>query len=857
MASSLEMAMTRPGKQGYNDRGLPCQTVTIDEKETDEWKHGCMDFFRNEAKLQSREKMRDLQKYKMMSNEYVPTDRMWATDPLNLGDKKEAIYGATDPIQHFPVMNSPMNTIWGERINRPITFYCLSESADSVNEYMKEKQEMLFESVSTSIQQTALRKTLMRAQQQGIQITPQAWEQLQQQAQQMSLPQIQQYVDKEYKDVIEQSSNRMMKNLWKKNNLDDEFIEGFRHGTLCGKEFYGIHVMNNWLSIKNLNPFTVFWHKSASTQWVSESQYAGYRMFLTPSSIIDMYRDKLTVEDINKIEDKIYPNRKGGGYNSISGIKSISYDTSIFVDNQGGMFRDYNFDVVEEMVMEYMVTGISSPRPSTSGLIEVIQAYWKSYRKAGILHFYDEMDEERKDWVDENYEPDTDKGEWVNWQYLNQVYQGTLIDEDIYLCVEPYPHQIFDLNDPDWAPLPIEGACYSEFNGKIVSLADLMLPWAEMYDIIAYELKRDIKKAIGKVMFMSADHIPQLDGFSMEKWLYWLREFGIAWVGEGKKKTPFSHYSAQDMSFAEQMVAKMNMLDKIKFNLDSFAGFSQPRLGDTSSEETARGARQSVATSVNQTEYYFWKHTQIIQRTLTNALNISKKILPNNPVYMRNLYDDMEIKYLEVDAKRMRNAMVGLYVVHGSATVTKTESVRQMAIAAAGKQGNPVDMASILLATTENEIKQMLRTLTRKQAEATQQQQQHEQEIAKMEQQEKQADREWEREKHFTELESEERQEWIRSFINQKDNQQDLNADKIPDALQYTQLFEQQYENLRKDQRERRKQDLDHTVKSRELDIKEKDLKVKKEKNQIDLKNQKNDLEIEKVRAKAKTKTST
>jgi hypothetical protein len=649
----------------------------------------------------------------------------------------------------------------------------------------------------------------------------------------------------------------MMKNLWKKNNLDDEFIEGFRHGTLCGKEFYGIHVMNNWLSIKNLNPFTVFWHKSAHTQWVSESQYAGYRMFLTPSSIIDMYRDKLTVDDISKIEDKIYPNRKGGGYNSISGIKSISYDTSVFVDNQGGMFRDYNFDVVEEMVMEFMVTGISSPRPSTSGLIEVIQAYWKSYRKAGILHFYNEMDEEKKDWVDENYEPDTDKGEWVNWQYLNQVYQGTIIDEDIYLCVEPYPHQIFDLNDPDWAPLPIEGACYSEFNGKIVSLADLMLPWAEMYDIIAYELKRDIKKAIGKVMFMSADHIPQLDGFSMEKWLYWLREFGIAWVGEGKKKTPFSHYSAQDMSFAEQMVAKMNMLDKIKFNLDSFAGFSQPRLGDTSNEETARGARQSTAASVNQTEYYFWKHTQIIQRTLTNALNISKKILPNNPVYMRNLYDDMEIKYLEVDAKRMRNASVGLYVVHGSATVARTEATRQMAMSAAGKNGNPVDMAEIMLATTENEIKQMLRTITRKQSEAAQQQQQHEQEIAQMEQQEKQLDRDWEKEKHFTQLESEERQEWIRSFINQKNNQADLNSDKIPDALQYSEMFEQQYENLRKDQRERRKQDLDHTVKSRELDIKEKDLKVKKEKNQIDLKNQKNDLEIEKVRARAKSKTST
>ena len=205
----------------------------------------------------------------------------------------------------------------------------------------------------------------------------------------------------------------------------------------------------------------------------------------------------------------------------------------------------------------------------------------------------------------------------------------------------------------------------------------------------------------------------------------------------------------------------------------------------------------------------------------------------------------------------MRNASVGLYVVHGSATVARTEATRQMAMSAAGKNGNPVDMAEIMLATTENEIKQMLRTITRKQSEAAQQQQQHEQEIAQMEQQEKQLDRDWEKEKHFTQLESEERQEWIRSFINQKNNQADLNSDKIPDALQYSEMFEQQYENLRKDQRERRKQDLDHTVKSRELDIKEKDLKVKKEKNQIDLKNQKNDLEIEKVRARAKSKTST
>lgn len=853
--TSLDRVFSQNAKRGFDGYTFPSQTVTIAEKETKEWKESCMNYMRNESRIQSRDKIRDLQKYKMLSNEYVPNDKIWAADPLNLGDKKNQIYGATDPIQHFPVMNSPLNTIWGERINRPIQFYCLSESSCSYNEYQKEKGDLLLDTVSTSIQQNALRKAVLRVQSQGVQIDENVMQQVQQQAQTMAAPQIQQYVDKTYKDVEEQSANRMMKNLWRKNNLDSEFIEGFRHGTIVGKEFYSIHVMNNWLQIKNLNPFTVFYHKSPHTPWISDSQYAGYRLFLTPSSILDMYRDVISIEDIEKMEEKLYPGNRGGGYNSISGIKSIGYDTSVFVDNQGGMYRDINTDVVEDMVMEYMITGISTPRPSTTGLIEVIQAYWKSYRKVGFLHYYNENDEEIVDLVDENYEPDKDRGEWVNWQYINQVYQGTLVDEDIYLAVKPYPHQIFDINDPDFSPLPIEGSHYTEYNGKIVALTDLMMPWAELYDIIAYELKRDMKKAIGKVMFMSADHIPQVEGFTMEKWLYWLREFGIAWVGENKKKGSFSHYSAQDMSFAEQMTAKMLILDKIKINLDAFAGFSQPRLGDTSREETARQSQQSQATSVNQTEYYFWKHTQIIQRVLTNALNISKKILPKNPVYLRNLYDDMEIRYVEVDAARMRNAMLGIYVVHGSQTVSRTEAVRQMAMAASGKQGaNGVDMAELILATTENEIKEILRRLNRKAQEAQQAQMQHELEQVELEQQNKAEDRAWEKEKHYSGLASEERQEWIRSFINQENNLVDTNADNIPDALQYQEFFESKLENMRKDQRERRKQDLDHTIKREELNVKKKEVKVKEQKNQIDLKNQANDLAIEKLRARNKPK---
>lgn len=844
------------GSSGYRGYGFPSQTVSVAEKEKDQWKLDCMFFFQGEAQRQTREKIRDTKKYKMLADDFQYPSNTWAFDPLFLGDKKETEYGATDPIQHYPIMNMPLNTIWGERINRQYRYYCLSDSPASLNAYNREKTEMLFETVSQTIQNNALQKAIRRVQGMGIEIDEQVLQQAQQEAQQMSGPQIQRYMDKDWVDVIEQSANRMLKNIWRMNNLDDEFLEGFRHGTISGKEHYEIAIANGRIQIKNLNPFSVFKHQSPSTRWTSEGQYAGTRLFLTPSSVLDLYRDKLTVEDIQYIESKIYPSTRAGGVNSLTGIKSISFDTFTFSDQFGGTYRDLNMEELDQMVTEYMVTGMSSPRMGTQGLIEVIQAYWKSYRKAGVLHFYDENDEEETMWVDENYKPNKKAGEWVKWFFLNQVYQGTLIDNELVVSVEPYPYQSFDANDPDYSPLPIEGCEYNNYNGKTITLTDLMLPWQEMYDIVAYELRRDMKKAMGKVMFMSYDHIPNIPGFSMEKWMYWCREFGIAWVGEGKKRAQFSHYSAQDMSFAEQLIAKMNMLDRIKYNCDQFAGFSQPRLANTSNEETARQSMQSQQNSVNQTEYYFWKHSQTIQRVLTIALNTSKKLIRNGDIMvLRTMYDDMEQKYLESDAASVRNARLNLFVVHGSQTIARTEAVRQMAIAAAGKSGDQLDMSDLILAQTENEIRQNLRELRRMAEQRAEQGRQHEKELVQMQNQEKAEQRAWDKEKHYSKLQSDERREYMRTFINQDDNMKDVDDNGMADIFEGQRVIEEQAENLREHQRQMRQQDLDQQNQSEDRKLKRRELKIKEDANKIELKNQENDLKIAKQNARNRSKS--
>lgn len=854
--SQLTSIISQQGRFGYSGSSFPSQTVSLSEKETKEWQQANMNFMVQEARIQSRDKRRELQQWGMLSPDYTYKNHFWSIDPLGLGDKKEELYGATDPIKHYPIMNSPINTIVGERINRNIQFYCLSESPASFNEYHRSKTENLMEYVTGIIQKNAMSKVMKRAQQEGMQIDESVFGQLQEQAQQMSLPAIQAYADKEWIDVIEQSSNRLMRNMWKRNNLDEEFIEGFRTAVVTGKEFYSVHVMNNRIQIKHLNNFTVFFHKSPSSRWVSEGQYAGYRLFLTPSAVLDMYRDRLTVEDVDYIEKKLYPSDRSQGVNSLTGIKSIQWDTSIYADNQGNTWRDINTDAIDQMIEDFMITGTSTVRPSVSGLIEVVQAYWKSYRKVGLLHWYDELDNEQKDLVDENYTPDTDAGEWVKWYYINQVYQGTVIDEDLYLGIEPYPHQLFDIDDPDWSPLPIEGCYYSEIQGRPIGLIDLMQPWSELYDIIAYELKRDMKKAFGKVMYMSIDHIPNIPGFDQNKWMYWAKEFGIAWVGESKKRSQFSHYQAADMSFAEQINAKILLLDKMKINCDSFAGFSQMRLANSSMDDTATQSRLSQQNSVNQTEYYFWKHSQLIQRVLTLSLNIAKKLIPKDLQFLRNLYDDMEQKYLTTDAQLIRNSNIGLYIVHGFQANARKEVVRQAALSAAGKTGNAIDMADLILAETENEIKHTIRKIRTAADQATQAQRQHEQEIQDKINQDNAEERAWEREKHYSKLQSDERRTYMQSFLRQDNNLKDLDTDGTPDILEQSEHFEKVSDNMRKHERELSKIAANERIKNKELSLKEKELRIKQEALEVDRENMENDKEIAEINRKNRASKS-
>jgi hypothetical protein len=820
-STSLKKKVSYNRAVGTTVWGLPPQMINQSEKESSSWQESCMDYFDYQASAQIHDKTNDLRKYRVLSGDFSLKDYSFIKDPLamlkinnpndkEMGGVSGSGYNAYENIIHYPIMVRPINTIIGEYIKR-ITqlhgFYAKNESHYARNEYNRVKTEMMQNYAENKIMAAVMKKVKAMGIKEGTEEYGQA-------VQQQTPEEIQEFMDRDYTDVAEKVNQTVLKNIWKTESLDSEFVEGFKHACISSKQFYHIYNVANQTKVKNLSPLDVFYQKSPSNKWVSEGQFAGFRWMLTPSSIIDMFYDKLTVTDIEEIEAMINPmlisKKKQKGITS----GGIAYDTQTYSDAYGNI-NEHNMRSTFDMINDYQRYGESSNYSVNYGLIKVVRAYWQSYRKIGWLTSYDQNDKPIVEMVDDNYTADTDKGEFVSFTPCNQVYTGAKIGNNIYLDIGPYQDQIIDLDNLMYHPLPIEGCIMNDTHTKPYSLIDLMLPWNELYNIVAYELREDMNSSMGRVLFMSVDHIPNIPGFTMEKWHYWARKFKIAWVkqpkaGSGAANT-FNQFSSADMSFAQQMTAKMEALEQIQQKCDNIAGFSAGRVAGQTTEQTLGQSNQQLSASVNQTEYLFFRHSKLIERVLNQTLNLAKKGLRKN-TFMRNLFDDYELAYIDFDPEVVLNQRVGIYVTNSSEDLRKREMLETLMQPAMQNGADFADLSDMIMAETITEVKQIANKLRRTAKERAQ----LEQDFKNRELQQRTDHEEQIRQDLLTiereKMASNEEVAYIKTFggVNNS-NTQDTDADGVPDILEFANFDLKQQDLYAK-----------HMIKLRDQNFKEK-----------------------------------
>ena len=688
----------------YNSN-FPQQKLPLSKKGK-KWQEDCVDYIIGEGNIvsggQHKTYYGELQTYYDLYNSiFNEEDFKKITNPFKVED------GFPATPQDFNIIRPKVDLLIGEETKRPLNFRVVRTSQEATNELQEKEKQMLID--------------YMMAAMMG-QMGPEEAAQFQQQLQSgevMPPESIAKYMDKEYKDVVENTAYHSLTYLREKLNIDNEFIKGWKDGLIGGYEVYYVGVLNADPYMERVNPMEFSFDKSPDLEFIEDGAWCCRKMRMPITEVYDRYYDKLDSKDLTKLEDMIsaVPGRNKGEHGPVDdfqGIRMHYFDNPMY-DSVG------------------------------KGCVNVWHCCWKSFKKIMYVTTVDEMGQPQIDMVDETYIP---VGNELNIEddWIVEVWEGYRAGDDLYFGIQPIEYQHVSIDNPNSQKLPYCGAVYSATNSKPRSLVSILKPLQYMYIVLWYRLELAIARDKGKVVNMDITQIPKSMGITPERWMHYLSSVGVNFINpyeegwnipgrEGGKPSQFNQLTALDLTMSQVIAEYIQLMDKIEQLAGTISGITEQRQGAVSASELVGNVERSVVQSSHITEPLFWVHNQVKRHVLNMLLNTAKGAWEDTGKQkLQYIFDNGERAFLDITPKFYYEDM-DVFVSDTSKDVENIQKLQQLIQPAMQNGASLLEAAEILTNDNFNILKQKLKDMQTRQEEAMQQQQQAEQEQAQMLQQ--------------------------------------------------------------------------------------------------------------------------
>lgn len=806
----------------YNT-SFPQQKLALSKKNK-KWQEDCVNYIIGEGNIisggQDLTYYGELQTYYDLYNSiFNEKDFKRITNPFKVDD------GFPATPQDFNIIRPKIDLLIGEETKRPMNFRVVRTSQEATSELQEKEKEMLMQ---------YLQAKLMSG------MSPEEQLQFQQQldsGEVMPPEDIAKYMDKDYKDIIENTAYHTITYLREKLDMDHEFIKGWKDGLIGGREVYYVGVLNAEPYMERVNPMEFSYDRTPDLEFIEDGAWCCRKMRLPVTEIYDRYYDKLAEKDLNKLEEMInaVPARNLGEHDPVDrGIQLRFYDNPAFDG-------------------------------AAKHTINVWHVCWKSFKKIFYVTTTDENGQLQIDIVDENYkEVGTEVSVEPDW--IVEVWEGYRAGNDLYFGIQPIEYQHISIDNPNSQKLPYVGAVYSATNSKPRSLVSILKPLQYMYITLWYRLELALARDKGKVILMDATQIPKSMGITPERWMHYLSSVGVAFVNpyegnpsdpSGSRAAAFNQFQSVDLTQGQIIGEYIQLMDKIESLAGTISGITEQREGAVSASELVGNVERSVVQSSHITEPLFWVHNQVKRHVLNALLNTAKGAWEETgKTKLQYIFDNGERAFLDITPKFYYEDM-DVFVSDTSKDLENIQKLQQLIQPAMQNGASLLEAAEILTNDNFNVLKQKLKDMQTRQEELAQQQQQAEQEQAQMLQQMQNEAKEQELMLQEAQMDLQRYQidqdnatkiavAQISAYRGTEDKDQDMNG--IPDPIELgNQALEQQkidQEAYTKRYEQRQKREIENQKIQLERDKMDHEMKLQK---------QKDDAAMERERLKART----
>lgn len=677
----------------YNS-AFPRQKLPLSKKGK-KWQEDCVNYIIGEGNVtsggNSTSYYGELQTYYNLYNSiFDEKDFKSITNPFKVED------GFPATPHDFNIIRPKVDLLIGEETKRPLNFRVIRTSQEATSEMQEKEKQMILQYIEAAI--TA-------------RMSPEEAQQFQQQLQSgeiMPPEQIAKYMDKDYKDIVENTAYHSLTYLREKLDLDNEFIKGWKDGLISGREIYYVGVLNAEPYAERVNPICFSYDKSPDLDFIEDGSWCCRKMRMPITEVYDRYYDKLEEKDLDKLEEMIgsTPGRNLGDRSPVDmGIQLRIYDNPIF-------------------------------EGSGKSLVNVWHCCWKSFKKIFYVTTTDDAGQPQINIVDETYQPIGNEVS-VEPDWIIEVWEGYRAGSDLYFGIQPIEYQHVSIDNPNSQKLPYCGAIYSNTNSKPRSLVSILKPLQYMYIVLWYRLELAIARDKGKVVNMDITQIPKSMNISPAKWMHYLSSVGVNFINpyeegwnipgrEGGKPAQFNQITALDLTMSNVIAEYIQLMDKIEELAGTISGITQQREGAVSSSEMVGNVERSVVQSSHITEPLFWVHNQCKRRVLNMLLNTAKGAWEETGKQkLQYIFDNGERAFLDITPKFYYEDM-DVFVSDTSKDLENIQKLQQLIQPAMQNGASLLEAAEILTNDNFNIIKQKLKDMQTRQEQIQQQQQEAE-----------------------------------------------------------------------------------------------------------------------------------
>lgn len=677
----------------YNS-AFPRQKLPLSKKGK-KWQEDCVNYIIGEGNVtsggNSTSYYGELQTYYNLYNSiFDEKDFKSITNPFKVED------GFPATPHDFNIIRPKVDLLIGEETKRPLNFRVIRTSQEATSEMQEKEKQMILQYIEAAI--TA-------------KMSPEEAQQFQEQLQSgeiMPPEQIAKYMDKDYKDIAENTAYHSLTYLREKLDLDNEFIKGWKDGLISGREIYYVGVLNAEPYAERVNPICFSYDKSPDLEFIEDGSWCCRKMRMPITEVYDRYYDKLEEKDLDKLEEMIgsTPGRNLGDRSPVDmGIQLRIYDNPIF-------------------------------EGSGKSLVNVWHCCWKSFKKIFYVTTTDDAGQPQINIVDETYQPVGNEVS-IEPDWIIEVWEGYRAGSDLYFGIQPIEYQHVSIDNPNSQKLPYCGAIYSNTNSKPRSLVSILKPLQYMYIVLWYRLELAIARDKGKVVNMDITQIPKSMNISPAKWMHYLSSVGVNFINpyeegwnipgrEGGKPAQFNQITALDLTMSNVIAEYIQLMDKIEELAGTISGITQQREGAVSTSEMVGNVERSVVQSSHITEPLFWVHNQCKRRVLNMLLNTAKGAWEETGKQkLQYIFDNGERAFLDITPKFYYEDM-DVFVSDTSKDLENIQKLQQLIQPAMQNGASLLEAAEILTNDNFNIIKQKLKDMQTRQEQIQQQQQEAE-----------------------------------------------------------------------------------------------------------------------------------